>query len=492
MIAAATLGLALLAATTARTQSLSVNGVRFWSLGDITRVAIEIDGPFHFRTDRAESPPRIFFDIANARPAMVRKGIYTISVGDRLIRQIRVAENQPGVTRIVLDLEGPFDYSTSELVNPTRLMVEVRGQRAQEAHLPVSPGGRASNPPPREPINAPEKVFVPPKPHAPDQAPAPIVPPKIDVPPGRVLAGVRQPIATPRMPGPPAGPASDPPSAKPVAAGSLAAPAPLTSATAPPIPKDAVPMPAKRTAAGDRSMTRVLGLKIQRVVLDPGHGGHDHGTTGPKGLDEKDLVLDIAKRLGALIESKMGAEVIYTRTDDTFVPLESRTELANEVHADLFLSIHANSSPLPSASGVETYYLNFATSKADLEVAARENASSQKSVYELKELLNKIALKDKADESREFAARVQASLFSFYARNNPKLRNRGVKRAPFVVLIGASMPSVLAEIGFVSNAREEALLNKADHRQKIAEALYKGITQYAGTLSHFQVAQRHE
>ena len=492
MTAAAALGLALLAGVTARAQSLSVNGVRFWSLGEITRVAIEMDGAFHFRADRTTNPDRIFFDIPDARPAMVRRGVYTVAVGDRLIRQIRVAENQRGVTRIVLDLEGPFEYSTSELVNPNRLMVEVRSQHAPETSAPVSQGREDSAPPP-EPVKTVAKVFVPPKPQpSVSQAPATLAPPTVDLPPGRAMTGVRMPIATPRMPGPPATPASNAPAVKPAGGPAAAASAPLTSATAAPIPKDAVPMPAKRTAAGDRSMTRVLGLKIQRVVLDPGHGGHDHGTTGPKGLDEKDLVLDIAKRLGALIESKMGAEVIYTRTDDTFVPLESRTELANEVHADLFLSIHANSSPLSSISGVETYYLNFATSKADIEVAARENASSQKSVYELKELLNKIALKDKADESREFATRVQSSLFSLYARNNPKLRNRGVKKAPFVVLIGASMPSVLAEIGFVSNAREEALLNRGDHRQKIAEALYKGITQYAGTLSHFQVAKRNE
>ena len=150
-------------------------------------------------------------------------------------------------------------------------------------------------------------------------------------------------------------------------------------------------------------MIRVLGLKVGRIVLDPGHGGHDTGTVGPEGLREKDLVLDVAKRLGALIEERMGSEVIYTRSDDTFIPLERRTEIANEAKADLFLSIHANSSPLRTAAGVETYYLNFTTSKAALDLAARENAGSQKSVYELQDLLEKIALKDKVEESREFA-----------------------------------------------------------------------------------------
>jgi N-acetylmuramoyl-L-alanine amidase len=235
-------------------------------------------------------------------------------------------------------------------------------------------------------------------------------------------------------------------------------------------------------------MTRVLGLKIGRIVLDAGHGGHDTGTYGPAGLLEKDLVLDVTKRLGALIESRMGSEVVYTRSDDTFIPLETRTQIANQHKADLFLSIHANSSPARNSSGVETYYLNFATSQSAMEVAARENASSQKTVYELKDLLQKIALQDKVEESREFAARIQQHLYTASVRANGRTKNRGVKKAPFVVLIGASMPSVLAEIGFVSNPKDEVLLKRAETRQKIAEGLYKGLSQYAGSLSQFQVA----
>jgi N-acetylmuramoyl-L-alanine amidase len=240
-------------------------------------------------------------------------------------------------------------------------------------------------------------------------------------------------------------------------------------------------------------MIRVLGLKIGRVVLDPGHGGHDTGTIGPQGLREKDLVLDVAQRLGRLIQEKMGSEVIYTRSDDTFVPLERRTEIANEAKADLFLSIHANSSALRSAAGVETFYLNFTTSKSALDLAARENAGSQMTVYELQDLLQKIALKDKVEESREFASRVQAALYNLSARStDARSKDRGVKKAPFVVLIGASMPSVLAEIGFISNAHEESIMRREDYRQRTAEALYKGLSGYASSLSHFQVAQRRQ
>jgi N-acetylmuramoyl-L-alanine amidase len=225
------------------------------------------------------------------------------------------------------------------------------------------------------------------------------------------------------------------------------------------------------------------------VVLDPGHGGHDDGTVGPNGLLEKDLVLDVALRLGKLIESRMGSEVVFTRSDDTFVPLERRTAIANEKKADLFLSIHANSSPYPRIGGVESYYLSVTNAKDALAVASRENASSDRSVFDLRDLIQKIALQDKAEESKEFAGSIQAALFPFAARYDPGIKNRGVKKAPFVVLIGASMPSVLAEIGFLSNSREEALLKKSEHRQKLAEALYHGVSRYAQSLSHFEMAQ---
>ena len=147
-------------------------------------------------------------------------------------------------------------------------------------------------------------------------------------------------------------------------------------------------------------------------MIDPGHGGHDTGTIGPNGLREKDLVLEVGRRLGKLLEARLGAEVVYTRKNDTFIPLETRTAIANQQRADLFISIHANSSHDPNARGVETYHLNFTSSPEALEVAARENAVSEKSIYELQDLVKKIALKEKIEESREFAADVQASLHS--------------------------------------------------------------------------------
>jgi N-acetylmuramoyl-L-alanine amidase len=247
---------------------------------------------------------------------------------------------------------------------------------------------------------------------------------------------------------------------------------------------------ARPTASGDRSLIRALGLKIGKIVIDPGHGGHDTGTIGPNGLEEKDLVLEVGRRLGKLLETRLGAEVVYTRKDDTFIPLETRTAIANQARADLFVSIHANSSHDPDARGVETYYLNFTSSPEALEVAARENAVSEKSIYELQDLVKKIALKEKIEESREFAGDVQSSLHSGLAVKSPAIRDRGVKKAPFIVLIGANMPSILAEVSFVSNPTDEHRLATSEYRERIAESLYRGIAKYVNGLSGVKVASK--
>jgi N-acetylmuramoyl-L-alanine amidase len=452
-----------------------VTAVRFWSLGETTRIAVEIEttGDLHVRSDRLSNPDRIFFDLPGSRPQlgpMRPHGMNVIPVDDRFVQQIRVAEPRPGTTRVVLDLASAVDFVTSELENPSRLIIELRAHGAP---------AKSPNPPAAAPalVSSERRVFQAPvpstnRPVAPAPSPAPAL---MDPPP----------LVASRVPPPKTLPAPPPTSA-------AAPPAPLTAKTTPP-PAAVTPpetaLPARRNSSGDRSMTRALGLKIHRVVLDAGHGGHDTGSIGPDGLREKDLVLDVTRRLGALIEERLSSEVVYTRADDTFIPLERRTRIANEAHADLFLSIHANSSQLRTATGVETYYLNFTTSKTALEVAARENAGAEKTIFELQDLLKQIALKDKVEESREFAIRVQSSLYAASTRATGKSRDRGIRKAPFVVLIGASMPSVLAEIGFVSNTHDEAIMKHPEYRQRIAEALYKGIANYAGTLSHFQVAQ---
>jgi N-acetylmuramoyl-L-alanine amidase len=238
------------------------------------------------------------------------------------------------------------------------------------------------------------------------------------------------------------------------------------------------------TRDGQSTLTRTLGLKIGRIVIDPGHGGHDTGTIGPTGLMEKDLCLDVALRLGKIIEQRLpGADVVYTRSDDTFVPLEERTNIANQAKADLFISIHANSSRDHLARGIETYYLNLKGSAEAMEVAARENATAQGGVHDLQDLVLKIARTEKIDESRELAEDIQDSLARRIQKTNKPVKNRGVRKAPFVVLIGADMPSILTEISFLSNPADERLLKKPEQRQKVAEGLYQGVASYLESMN---------
>ena len=474
-----------------------VTAVRYWSLNGVTRIAIESTGEFHFRSDRLRNPERLFFDLVGTRPDLMGtgKGRNTISVNDRFIRQIRVGETQHGVTRIVLDLASNVDFTTSQLSNPDRLIIELR------------PVGFAGNNPPAEHESKAEAMPIPDRPApriakfdfsfliARREMEQRLAQPVIIVPPAPLEPTIRRsdPLAALKLS--PATNVPIPPRPSPKKVVAVVTP-PATPAASEKeiltrIPKgspEEVAMPAKRTPQGD-TMTRVLGLKLQRVVIDPGHGGHDAGTSGPDGLHEKDVVLDVAKRLGDLIQERLGSEVVYTRTDDTFIPLSRRTDIANALNADLFLSIHVNSSPLKAVGGVETYYLNFTTSKSALETAMRENAGADRNIGELQDLLKKIALKDKVDESREFASHIQTSLCTLESKSVRAGRDRGVKRAPFVVLIGASMPSVLAEVGFISNAHDEAMMRKPEYRQRMAEALYKGLSGYANSLRHFQVAR---
>ncbi|MGD0619445.1 MAG: N-acetylmuramoyl-L-alanine amidase [Bryobacteraceae bacterium] len=470
-----------------------VTAVRFWSMGDVTRIAIEATGQFDFHSDHLPNPDRLFFDLPGTKPDLERRGVNVIPVHDRYLKQIRVAETQHGVTRIVLDLASSSSFTTETLANPDRLIIELRtpGGTAKAPVQESATAERAMAPPP---VTRTARVFTPPPPAPARRAPDPVVgTPDIDEPPAVATTATARPnsalIAKLNVPPPPAARIRTQdlaPETKPEGKSETTSP-PLRASAVAPAPDTAYPA-RRTTASGDRSMTRVLGLKVSRIVIDAGHGGHDTGTIGPTGLREKDLVLDVSMRLGALIEERMGSQVIYTRSDDTFIPLEQRTAIANDNHADLFLSIHANSSQVRAASGVETYYLSFTTSKDALDLATRENAESSMTVNDLQDLLQKIALKDKVDESREFAERIQTALCAASTRTAHN-RDRGIRKAPFVVLIGATMPSVLAEIGFVSNAQDERLLKRPETRQKLAEALYKGLSQYAATLSHFQVAE---
>ena len=232
---------------------------------------------------------------------------------------------------------------------------------------------------------------------------------------------------------------------------------------------------------GQFSLARQLGLGVSRIVLDPGHGGHDPGVSG-NGISESELVLDVSLRLKKLLENQPGMEVVMTRDNDVFIPLEQRTAMANREGADLFLSIHANASRNLKARGVETYFLNFAANPEAEAVAARENSASGQTMHRLPDIVRAITLNNKIDESRDFADTVQKAMVRTLSTRNRELLDRGVKQAPFVVLIGAGMPSVLAEISFVSNKQEGVLLKSSPYRQQIAEALFDAIVKYQKSL----------
>src|SRR6185312_11259176 len=443
---------------------IQVTGVRSWSRPDSTRVIVDASGPFAYRTDRAIHPDRFYVDIFHARPLIAnrRSAIHEI-IGDKLIQRVRIAETAPGTTRVVFDLQSPADFKVSTLDAPDRLVIEIK---------PLHPAAAISK---LEASRA--RQFV-----------SPVVPqerrPQVLIPPGPIL------------PDPNTLYSPDPLAPLIASLDHVKAPAVLrvSNTRALESPRPVPPTPASGAALASenpsRSLTRALGLKVNRIVIDAGHGGHDDGTIGPHGILEKDVVLDVALRLSKLVQQRLGAEVVLTRSGDTFIPLHERTAIANAQHADLFLSIHANSSPAPEVGGTETFFLNFTNSPDALNVAARENAGSDKTVGELKDLIQTITLNDKIEESRTFAQDVQNAIHAQAARSNPEAHNRGVKRAPFVVLIGASMPSVLAEIGFLSNSRDASNLGKPEYRQKIAEALYKGLAQYAQSLSHFDTPRQ--
>jgi N-acetylmuramoyl-L-alanine amidase len=458
-----------------------VTGIRHWSTPVYTRIAIDLQDQISYQAARVPSPDRIYFDLYGARLDSVLNGKSVEVVDDGFLKRIRAAQFSNNVTRIVLDVSSVSDYSAFLLPNPWRLIIDIHG---------LKPGAAATT----NLASAAPPPAVAPAPSPAATAPAPPATPIRHNPATQDIASLGQ--------QPNRVQATAHPTTRPID-GSLASttPAPTTPRKKPSAAHPAASSSAdaevedlperntEPTSGAPRSLARTLGLKIGRIVIDAGHGGHDSGTTGPGGIEEKDVVLDVALRLGKLLKQRLGADVIYTRDTDTFIPLETRTAIANKAQADLFLSIHANSSPDPSARGVETYYLNFTTSPDALEVAARENAVSDESIHELSGLVKKITLKDKIDESREFAADVQKSLYSDLEEGNPGLRDRGVKKAPFVVLIGANMPSILAEISFLTNSADASELRQPAYRQRIAESLYRGVAHYISGLSGVRLAQ---
>jgi N-acetylmuramoyl-L-alanine amidase len=403
-------------------------------LPDGIRLTVELDGEVAYHQEEIANPRRLFFDLKNVKTVPPLQDA-SLKFNDDVVKEVRLGRHPQNTTRVVVDLEGIAGYTVYPLYGPYRLVIDLR----RSGVAPVAtPAAVATSGPAAAPAKAIAAVFAPP------------------------------PMAAPKAE-PPAMPAST------VAKATLPATLPLPSKPAAPSS-----LPPVANSNGKFSLSRQLGLGVSRVVIDAGHGGHDPGAHG-NGINEAELTLDVALRLQALLE-KSGVEVVMTRDTDVFIPLEERTAIANREGADLFLSIHANASRNAAAHGIETYFLNFATNPEAEAVAARENATSAQPMHSLPDIVKAIALNNKINESRELAATVQKSMVKRLETKNKTLRDLGVKQAPFVVLIGASMPSVLAEISFVTNRQDATQLKTGAYKQQIAQALMDAIQNYQQSL----------
>lgn len=406
---------------------VTITSIRRAIVGDTVRITIELDAEVTFHEERIYNPTRVFVDFPGTRAsADLIDRTIRFDGNVDLVRQVRIGRHPNNTTRVVLDAEGVTRYSVYPLYDPYRLVIDCVRASSDAAQLLAS------------------HQFLP------DW--------------GRQL-----PDATAR------------------------AAALIAEALTPPAADGAAPAPAApvgKSVGGGFTIARQLGLGVERIAIDPGHGGHDPGAKG-KGITEAALVLDLALRLEKLLQKVPDTEVILTRRTDDFVPLQERTAIANREGADLFLSIHANASSAQQARGVETYFLNFAENLNAAAVAARENAASGQAMADLPDIVKAIALNNKLDESRDFAAVVQRAMVDRLRASNKTLKDLGVKQAPFVVLIGAAMPSVLTEVSFVTNTQEARLLKIGAYRQRIAEALFNAIRKYQTALKNgTKVAQQ--
>ena len=463
-----------------QTSLATIREIRRAVLPDAVRVTIELDAEVTFHDERIPDPWRVFLDLPGTRPApsLLDQTLRFESDAD-IVRQVRIGRHPNNTTRVVLDAAGVTSYSVYPLYNPYRLVIDcVRGKpavpvaamlntrrfavwlrsapRVTPQHGVIIASARSSI------VEAVEQV----------RASSDLSRPSAEL--SRQSADLSRQSAerpTERATAERATADLSRQSAERATAERAAAELP---------PNTPVEPPAKNVAGG-LSIARQLGLGVSRIVIDPGHGGHDPGAKG-KGVTEAELVLDVALRLEKLLRKVSGVEVILTRRTDEFIALPERTAVANREGADLFLSIHANASTSLQAHGIETYFLNFANNQSAAAVAARENATSAQAMGALPDFVKAIALHNKLDESRDFATQVQRSLMERLKTSNRTLRDLGVKQAPFVVLIGAVMPSVLAEVSFVTNPQEAKLLKGNVYRQRIADALFNAIRKYQTSL----------
>lgn len=398
--------------------------VKYWSSDNYTRVVIMASGPVNYKEtlleETANTPRRLYIDFNKSYIEPQYRA--PVPIDDGLLKRIRTGQFLPDTVRVVLDIESISSYKIYSLPDPFRVVIDVRGDKmTKEAIAPVTAG-----PVEKKPTKVSEPVAV-----------ADIV----------VLRETRKVAVNAKSPA-----------------------------------KENVKVAALPTSK-PLSLAQQLGLGVKKIVLDPGHGGKDPGAMA-FGLKEKDIVLDIAKRLSPLLKKELGCEVVLTRKDDTFISLEERTALANTNGADLFISLHLNAHTSAKVRGLETYYLNLTTNAEAMRVAARENATSTHQMSELQDILSDIMKNSKIDESSRLAQQVHNSILAKAEKKSfAEVKNLGVKQAPFYVLIGAQMPAILIELAFLTNERDVENLKNNVFVEMMAKEIVEGIRAYVNDTS---------
>ena len=374
--------------------------LKHWSTPNYTRVAVSLERDVTWKSyeldkGSAGKPGRIVIDIQNSQ---LGAAIRDITIGDGLVKGVRVALFRAGVVRVVLDTDQILDYKIFPLSDPSKLIIDVRGERPTEI--------------------------------------------------SRLESGLT----------------------------SL-----VNEATAAELPKPAEHKEVSKPRPVKKQHPAIA--KVRRIVVDPGHGGHDPGAVGQSGLQEKEVVLSIGLKLREKLQEELGLDVVMTRSTDIFIPLEERTAIANKVGADLFVSIHANAAPNRNASGIETYYLNLAKTEKVAQLAAKENGTSLEKVSTLQAILFDLMANYKLNDSAHLAEEVQKALYKTIKGRHSDTRNLGVKQGPFYVLVGATMPSILVETAFISNSTEEAHLQDPAFHDLAADGILEGIRGYIASLN---------
>ncbi|MBM4261041.1 MAG: N-acetylmuramoyl-L-alanine amidase [Deltaproteobacteria bacterium] len=418
-----------------------LTGVRLLSSPTYTRVTMDLTESVRYEIGRLPEdpknslPPRIFIDISGTRLAM--DSAEPIAVDDGLVRRVRLGQNTDTTVRVVLDMNSLRDHKAFLLPDPYRLVIDVQGAGNRSAENSVVAVEKNAAAAPAEAAKAAAPV-----PSAPERnRPAPVA-----------EAAKAAPVETARP----------------------AAPPPTVAETRKPTP---VPERSRQTASLPSAGARPAAPGIRKIVLDPGHGGRDPGAIGVDGLTEKDIVLKVARKLAAKLQKDMGIQVVLTRKDDSYVPLEDRTAIANSQDADLFISLHMNAATTPDARGLETYYLDNTTDEASIRLASRENGTPRGKISDLQFILSDMMQNSKLEDSITLAHNLQSSVVNTMSKKMD-VRDLGVKKALFYVLVGARMPSVLVEMFFITNKAEGRAMAQEAYQDSVVEALYDGILKY--------------